>query len=103
MESESSGSEHHSWEDFLTRVRRLIAYRERWSWSLAEEADQSVADSMGMDSEHDSCHTSMIRISNRTLPAGSNENTAEMEFHNHYMHTAHGKHRTTSGDIETGQ
>src|ERR1700687_6226136 len=41
VESESSGSEHHSWEEFLTRVRRLIAYRERWSWSLAEEADQS--------------------------------------------------------------
>lgn len=37
------------------------------------------------------------------VPKGSNENTAEMEFHNHYMHTAHGKHRATSGDIETGQ
>jgi len=34
---------------------------------------------------------------------GSNENTSEMEFPNHRMRTAHGKHRTPSGDIETGQ
>ena len=49
------------------------------------------------------CRRSGGMIVAHQLPKGSNENTTEREFHNHYMHTAHGKHRATSGDIETGQ
>ena len=40
MESEVGGCEYRSEEEFLARVRKLIGYRERWPWSLAEEADQ---------------------------------------------------------------
>ena len=41
MKSEISGCEYHREEEFLAGVRKLIGYRERWPWSLTEEADQA--------------------------------------------------------------
>jgi hypothetical protein len=68
---------------------------------ISGEADQLTVSEWIRSAIHATLQRRGFQI--RTLPRGLNENTADTEFHNQCMRTAHGQHRTSSGNAKTGQ